>query len=403
VGGGLAAKLGVLVKGGGAAFQEASNLDCIIFDKTGTLTEGGEPVVSDFIHVNEYPDATLGEEVIVSIASAIEEDSTHPLAKAIASFGKTRLEPEHGHVMRQETQEIAGKGIHGIVQLPQPSTLHDQEVEVIIGSERLMQEHGAMTPPYVEDTLHNWKREGKSVMLMALKMRVYKSSEMSHGWWTVAIFGISDPIRPEAPAVVDALQQRDIDVWMISGDNAVTAYAIGEKLGIFRENIIAGVLPADKAKKVKMLQASPSKHGNARATVAMVGDGINDSPALTNADVGIAIGSGSDVAINAASFVLLTSDLTSLLTLIDLSRAVFRRIKFNFFWALVYNLAALPIAAGALYPITTGSGSHIRLDPAWAALAMALSSVSVVCSSLLLRSNMPFVGFRKSEKVAVPA
>ncbi|KIW06441.1 uncharacterized protein PV09_02885 [Verruconis gallopava] len=398
VGGGLAAKHGILVKGGGEAFEEASDLDCIVFDKTGTLTEGGEPVVTDFLQVNEYPDVALGEESILSLARAIEEDSSHPLAKAIVNFSKTRVTPDYGHAIRQESTEFPGKGIKGTAHLPAPSLIYDQNVEVMVGNEKFMKEHAAVMLPDAAIHLDKWKKEGKSVMLVALKMKIFKTPDRPYGWWVVAILAVSDPIRPEAPLVIRELQKRKIDVWMISGDNPVTAFAVGDQLGIHRENIIAGVLPAMKAQKIKMLQSSQSQHGSKRAKVAMVGDGINDTPALTSADVGIAIGSGSDVAISAASFVLLTSDLSSLLTLIDLSRTVFRRIKFNFFWALVYNLIALPIAAGALYPITTNGGSHIRLDPVWAALAMALSSVSVVTSSLLLRSRLPGVGFRISRK-----
>merc|ERR1711975_64431 len=156
--------------------------------------------------------------------------------------------------------------------------------------------------------------------------------------------------------------------------------------------VIADVLPAGKVDCVLRLQ---ERFG----TVAMIGDGVNDAPALTAADVGIAIGAGSDVAISAAGFVLIKSDLDTLLTLIELSRAVFRRVKFNFLWASVYNIVALPIAAGVLYPIKT-NGSYTRLDPVWASLAMALSSVSVISSSLLLRSKLPLVGFRTSNRAA---
>ncbi|ETN44062.1 uncharacterized protein HMPREF1541_10927 [Cyphellophora europaea CBS 101466] len=251
--------------------------------------------------------------------------------------------------------------------------------------------------------LDSWKMEGKSVILIAAKeistgQKAQQAHELS------AIAAIADQLRPESFQVVSALRKRGIDVWMLSGDNEKTAKAVAGKVGIEASNVIAGVLPDQKADQIKYLQRRgvevPSrglfgylKQETSRATVAMVGDGINDSPALTVADVGIAIGSGSEVAISSAGFVLVSSNLRSLPVLIDLSRAVFRRIKFNFFWAAVYNMVALPVAAGVLYPINSGGG-RIRLDPVWAALAMALSSISVVISSLVLRVRAPVIGFR---------
>jgi P-type E1-E2 ATPase len=183
---------------------------------------------------------------------------------------------------------------------------------------------------------------------------------------------------------------------MISGDNATTAIAVGYQLGIPAANIIAGVLPSEKADMIRWLQSSaPTRSGKTgRAMVAMVGDGINDSPALSAADAGIAIGSGSDVAISSAKFVLVSSNLHSLLTLITLSRTVFRRVKFNFAWALVYNVVLIPIAAGVIYPVH----GHPRLNPVWASLAMALSSLSVVSSSLIMKTAIPIVGFRDARK-----
>lgn len=196
----------------------------------------------------------------------------------------------------------------------------------------------------------------------------------SDTWSLSVIFAASDPLRPEASAVIKALQYRGIDVWIISGDNPTTACAVGDIVGIIRENIITGVLPDQKAEKIQYLQRSLKKsksrsmferkyeYTQQRATVAMIRDSINDSPALTIADIGITISSGSDIAISSAEFVLISSSLTSLLTLIDLSRAVFNRVKFNFSWALVYNLLTLPIATGVLYPVKS-NGAHIRLDP----------------------------------------
>lgn len=251
---------------------------------------------------------------------------------------------------------------------------------------------------------------------------------MTEIWDTVGIFAIADLLRPEAISVISQLQKRGIDVWMLSGDNPTTANAVGQQVGIPASNIIAGVLPDQKADKITYLQKTLTKTRKTRlfrlpftsskpqrATIAMVGDGINDAPALSTADLSIAIGSGSDIALSSSSFILINSHLESLITLLDLSRVVFRRVYFNFGWALVYNLIAMPIAAGVLYPIRTGTKhmdmhhngigmaggmgmgdtgeKHVRLDPVWASLAMALSSVSVVCSSLALRSKIPGLGF----------
>ncbi|PBP17269.1 copper resistance-associated p-type ATPase [Diplocarpon rosae] len=300
-------------------------------------------------------------------------------------------------------EEIAGRGMRGKFRMRGGSG----EALMIVGNEALLEDNDVMLLGPTQSTLEKWKLEGKSVALAAIKMN-HSSGHLTPGIWQLAaMFAVSDPIRPGAPGIVSALHRRGTDVWMLSGDNQMTANAIGSKIGIPLSNIIAGVLPSEKADKIRYLQKSLKAHGSSgkehltkRAMIAMVGDGINDSPALTTADVGIAIGSGSDIAISSAEFVLVSSNLNSLITLLDLSKFVFRRIQFNFAWALVYNVVALPVAAGALYPIISG-GKHVRLDPVWASLAMALSSISVVLSSLALRSRLPGVGF-KERKVICP-
>ena len=395
VGGGLAAKHGILVKGGGEAFQEASDLDIIVFDKTGTLTQGGEPKITDH-QFTLSDDDDWHEQTVCEVLKELEGNSSHPIAKAIGGFCDSKAARA---AKVREVEEIAGKGMKGsfnVEALPYP-------LEMLAGNEALMVDHGVVPNNETSATLHLWEAQAKSVVLVAA--RALPTAGHS-AWNLVAIFAVSDPLRPESRSVVETLQRRGVEVWMISGDNPTTAKAVGAMVGIPAEHIIAGVLPQQKADRVTYLQRSQVEPGPSsilgfgarrtkeRAIVAMVGDGVNDSPALAIADVGIAIGSGSDVAISAAEFVLIKSDLTTLLTLITLSRTVFRRVKFNFGWALVYNLIALPIAAGVLYPIIS-NGQHVRLDPVWASLAMALSSVSVICSSLLLRSRLPIVGFRE--------
>ncbi|KDQ64481.1 hypothetical protein JAAARDRAFT_117547 [Jaapia argillacea MUCL 33604] len=379
VGSGLAAKFGILARGGGEAFQEAAQLDVVVFDKTGTLTTGGEPQVTD-AEIQSLDDKWK-REVILGIAAEIESASSHPLASAIRRYCEANgAVPTSGSAF----EETAGKGLK--------ATFESSRCAAIIGNEAWMRDHGAAVTSEMMDSMEQWKSEAKSVVLMAIQQHDGPTPE-STPYRVVAIFAVADEIRPEARDVIDRLQAQGLGTWMISGDNATTAKAVAKLVGIPESNVIAGVLPHEKAEKIQWLQQVGMKRKeskwrglfgkqrlNERCIVAMVGDGINDAPALTVADVSIAIGSGSDVAVTSASFILVSSNLRSLLTLVDLSRKVFNRVKFNFVWAVMYNLAALPIAAGVVYP-----AGHARLSPVWASLAMALSSVSVVCSSLLLK------------------
>jgi Cu+-exporting ATPase len=406
VGGGLAAQHGILVKGGGEAFEKASRLDCIVFDKTGTLTVGEQPAVTDALPIalsmefGKHTGVDL-EKAILGMIRAIEDNSSHTVAQAIRSYCKDE-EVDDIHFESTTVVEIPGKGMRGSFRISE-----SEDVDMIVGNEALMAESHVHITGDMHTALENWKSKGNSVVVVAVSSSNENNSDMGERAWQLAtMFAVSDPIRPESPQIIEQLKKRGLQVWMLSGDNQITANAIGAQVGIPAENIIAGVLPSEKAEKIQYLQKSlksrqglrpGAEHTQRRALIAMVGDGINDSPALTTADVGIAIGSGSDIAISSAEFVLVSSNLNSLITLLELSVIVFRRIKFNFGWALVYNLIALPIAAGVLYPIVS-NGSHIRLDPVWASLAMAASSISVVCSSLALRSKIPWIGFKARER-----
>ena len=391
VGAGLAAKFGILVQGGGEAFQEASLVDCVVFDKTGTLTDGGEPKVTDSEFFTEDRDQSI------AIVNALENASTHTLALAMRSYCEqatiTGVE-----IVTEEMEETGGKGVYAEMMV------NDKRISAIIGNETWMEDHHAIYPSNATKFLDEWKSQAKSVVLLATQLHPASEKSPEAPFTVVAQFAISDPIRKEAPLVIAQLHRQGIATWMITGDNPVTAAAVAAKVGIAPDHVIASVLPHQKAEKAQWLQrtggkrvsrhwwnrrgslssaqAEHSKEGK-RAIVAMVGDGINDAPALAVSDLGIAVGSGSDVAIGSAKFILLSSNLLTILTLFNLSATVFRRIKFNFFWAIVYNMVGVPIAAGVLYPV------GVRLDASWAALLMALSSVSVVLSSLHLKLYKP--------------
>jgi Cu+-exporting ATPase len=388
VGSGLAAQHGILVKGGGEAFQEAAALDVIVFDKTGTLTEGGNPSATNYDIMASSSEET---KATWAIAQALEESSSHPIAKAITALCATK---DRSTITKSTIEEFPGRGLKGTFTIH--TSTSDTRYEAAIGSETFISCLGIPIDAYWSQNASTWKTAGKSVAVLAMRP-LSLSDGKEPAFKLAAQFATTDRLRPEASFVLSALRKQGLSIWMISGDNAITATAVGYQLGIPATNIIAGVLPSEKADKIHWLQSSvPKRNGkNGRAIVAMVGDGINDSPALIAADAGIAIGSGSDVAISSAKFVLVSSNLHSLLTLITLSRTVFQRVKFNFAWALVYNVVLLPIAAGVIYP----AHGHPRLNPVWASLAMAMSSLSVICSSLVMKTSIPMVGFRAVKEV----
>ena len=452
VGSGLAAKNGILVKGGGEAFEKASRVDCVVFDKTGTLTVGGQPKVIDSLV--GLDGSALGQNNVLAAVKGAEETSTHPIAKAIVAFCHSELEASSGQqqVSLADAQEIPGRGVKATATYVTNDPDRTTSFDVSIGNEAFMADLGVEVPPEVASILQAWKTEAKSVALVAAKMGVDAGAKnccqkAQNKWKLAAALSISDPIRPETPAVIRTLKEGGVDVWMLSGDNTTTARAVASQVGIPESNVIAEVLPTQKHERIAWLQAtlktssetsrrhnrfrlfrqqrkrSPeqeleegrqgqedeagekSADAEQRAIIAMVGDGINDAAALNTADVGVAVGSGSDVAIASAGFVLISGHLGTMVTLLHLSKAVLRRIKFNFAWALAYNVVAIPVAAGCFYPIVVsrgpaahGSGAptetRIRLEPEWAGLAMAASSISVVLSSLALRSGWWGVGFR---------
>ncbi|WP_339847865.1 heavy metal translocating P-type ATPase [uncultured Halopseudomonas sp.] len=332
VGTGLGAKNGILFKNA-SALEDATKLNIVVFDKTGTLTMG-KPQVVEVVAVNSDQDAVL------SLAATVEQGSDHPLAQAIQHRAEgLKLEP------LTSFENIEGKGARAEVGAK----------TVLLGNRRLMDEE-KIDMASLTDEAARLQGSGQTVVHVA------------HGGKLVGLIAIADAPRPTAAAMVKKMQARGVEVAMLTGDNQATAERIARELGI--RTVIADVLPGQKADKIKELQASGKK-------VGMVGDGVNDAPALIQADVGFAIGAGTDVAIESADVVLMKSDPYDVLGAIELSRATLRKMHQNLFWAVTYNLIAFPAAAGVFYPLV--------ISPEVAALAMSGSSALVAVNALLLK------------------
>ena len=335
VGTGKGAENGILIKSG-EALEITHNVQSVVLDKTGTITEG-KPVVTDIISFG------MSENKILEISAALEKKSEHPLAEAVLLKAKGMELPN-----AENFAAIPGKGI----------TAKIQGNIYYAGNQKLMQEQGISCEKALS-SMEKLSKEGKTPLILADEKRVF------------GIIGVADVVKPTSAKAIQELKKLGIQVIMLTGDNARTAKAIQKQLDI--DTVIAEVLPQDKEREISRLQEEGK-------TVAMVGDGLNDAPALARADVGIAIGAGTDVAIESADIVLMKNDLQDVATAIELSKAVIRNIKENLFWAFFYNVCGIPLAAGVLYPVF-----GLKLSPMFGAAAMSLSSLFVVSNALRLR------------------
>lgn len=342
VGIGRGAELGVLIKNG-EALEIAEKLTTIVFDKTGTLTRG-TPEVTDVVNFG------MSEDDLLSLAASIEKNSEHPIAEAVVRYAQQK---KINIPDSKAFNTFSGKGVIGEV----------RNRQVIIGNRTLFQERNIFIPDGAEEKISQLENDGKTVIIVSVDDKVQ------------GVIAIADALKETTPDAIKEFKKMGLKLVMITGDNAKTARVIGQKIGI--DQVFAEVLPQDKAEAVKRLQEQGE-------VVAFIGDGINDAPALAQADVGIAIGSGTDVAIESGDIVLIKDDLIDAVAAVQLSKKVMSRIKQNLFWAFAYNTALIPVAAGVLYPLT-----GIAFRPELAGLAMAMSSVTVVTLSLMLKRYVP--------------
>lgn len=350
VGTGKGAEMGILFKSA-EALENLHSVGTVVLDKTGTVTRG-KPAVTDIVVATRADGSpAMSEKALLKLAAALERSSEHPLAEAIMAECETR-----GIVARmvEDFTAVPGRGV----------TAREGQNAIAAGNVRLMDELGVTVPAGLAE---QFAAEGKTPLFFA------KNGELAG---TIAV---ADEVKETSAGAIAALRSLGVDVRMLTGDNRVTAEAIARRVGLTSEQVIADVLPADKERHVRELQDAGSK-------VAMVGDGINDSPALARADVGLAIGTGADIAKEGADVVLMRSDLMDVARAIELSRATIRNIKQDLFWALFYNGIGIPLAAGVFFPLTGW-----QLSPMFGAAAMSLSSVCVVSNALRLKSFKPKV------------
>ena len=350
VGTGKGAEMGILFKSA-EALENLRSVGTVVLDKTGTVTRG-KPAVTDIV-VAKRADGTpaMSEKALLKLAAALERQSEHPLAEAIMT--------------ECETRGIVARMVEGFTAVPgRGVTAREGQNVIAAGNVRLMNELGVTVPAGLAE---QFAAEGKTPLFFA------KNSELA------GVIAVADEVKETSAGAIAALRSLGVDVRMLTGDNRVTAEAIARRVGLTSEQVIADVLPADKERHVRELQDAGSK-------VAMVGDGINDSPALARADVGLAIGTGADIAKEGADVVLMRSDLMDVARAIELSRATIRNIKQDLFWALFYNGIGIPLAAGAFFPLTGW-----QLSPMFGAAAMRLSSVCVVSNALCRKCFKPKV------------
>jgi len=343
VGVGRAAEFGILIKNGDT-LENAGQIDVAAFDKTGTITEV-KPEVDDIIAYDG------SENELIKLAASVEQNSTHPIAKAIVNKAK-ELDIELGQTASFEN--VTGKGLKAEL----------NSSEVLAGNLSLMQAYDVDVSTEAVDKYHELEKLSKTIIFLAEDKYVR------------GILSLSDKIKANSKRTIEELHKMGVETYMLTGDNESTALTVASEVGI--DNVEAGILPENKLDIVKKTQADHTRK------VLFVGDGINDAPALTQADIGVAMGNGTDIAMESGDIVVMEGDLENVVAAVQFSKKVMRRIKENIFWAFAYNTILIPIAAGVLYP-----AFGITFEPALAGLAMALSSVTVISLSLMLKRYVP--------------